>query len=461
MSAATKDSKTQVLLIGVYELGRQPYGLASAAAWIEPLDVTLRCCDTSVQSLDSQAIADADFIGLCIPMHTALRIVMSLLPRVRSLNPHAHICTYGLYAPANAELLLGLGASSVLGGEFESQLAELVGQLREGRRLEAKKVFQPLAKTAQRVAERKYLPPLTSYGHLRTGPNTSRVVGNTLTSRGCKHHCGHCPVAAVYNGKVIIIAQQVVLADIEQQVRAGAEHNTFGDDDFFNAPQHALRIIEALHQRHPSLSYDATIKIEHILQHKAVLPALRETGCRFITCAIESFEDRVLQRLDKGHSRADVFEATRLLREQGIALSPTFIPFTPWTSLSGYAELLQLIAELGWVQRVSSVQLALRLLIPKHSLLLDTKEVRELVQPFDRKAATYPWRHHDPRLDELAASILKITQEATTEQQSRGDTFAQIWKQARSVVTDMPPVKEKLPARALPEYPYLEEPWYC
>ena len=46
----------------------------------------------------------------------------------------------------------------------------------------------------------------------------------------------------------------------------GASHITFGDPDFFNGPTHARRIVEALHERHPAVTYDVTIKVEHLLR---------------------------------------------------------------------------------------------------------------------------------------------------------------------------------------------------
>ena len=55
--------------------------------------------------------------------------------------------------------------------------------------------------------------------------------------------------------------------------------------------------------------------------------------------AVESLDDDVLRRLDKGHTRADFVEAVGLMRDAGLTLSPTFITFTPWTTLAGYREL--------------------------------------------------------------------------------------------------------------------------
>ncbi len=73
---------------------------------------------------------------------------------------------------------------------------------------------------------------------------------------------------------------------------------------------------------------------------------------------------RVLEKLAKGHTRADFVTAVRLMREAGLTLSPTFVTFTPWTTRAGYRELLELLLDLDLVDQVAPIQLAIRLLIP-------------------------------------------------------------------------------------------------
>ena len=60
---------------------------------------------------------------------TRLRLAAQLLARVRRLNPAAHLCFYGLYAPVNEAYLRGAGVQTILGGEFEEGLARLFTHL--------------------------------------------------------------------------------------------------------------------------------------------------------------------------------------------------------------------------------------------------------------------------------------------------------------------------------------------
>jgi radical SAM superfamily enzyme YgiQ (UPF0313 family) len=266
---------------------------------------------------------------------------------VRKLNPKAHLGGYGLYAPLNEKVLRAAGVKTVLGGEFEPGLVDLARRLSAGDQF-VQVTQVSLARQQFLVPDRSGLPALGAYAQLVTGEGTRRV-GYTEASRGCRHLCRHCPVVPVYQGTFRIVQQDVVLEDIRRQVAAGAEHITFGDPDFLNGPGHAMPIVEALHREWPTLSFDATIKVEHLLKHRALLPQLKAAGCLFVTTAVESLDDEVLLKLDKGHTRADFEEALRLMRAAGLPVAPTFIPFTPWTTRAYYAEFLRALAELDLV----------------------------------------------------------------------------------------------------------------
>lgn len=443
----------RVLLVSTYELGHQPFGLASPAAWIAERGHEVACFDLSVECLDDDTVRQADVAAVYLPMHTATRLASKVIEKIRALNPSAHICCYGLYAPLNESYLRSLGAGTILGGEFEPGLVSLLDRLASGSALEPP-LISPLISLDRlqfRTPLRSVLPPLEQYARLRIGAASKRV-GYTEASRGCKHLCRHCPVVPVYNGAFRIVQPEIVLADIRQQVDAGAEHIAFGDPDFFNGPTHALRIVDALHREWPALTYDATIKIEHLLKHRELLPHLRDTGCLFVTSAVESVDDAVLAKLDKGHTRADFAAVAREFQSTGLALSPTFIPFTPWATRASYRDLLQTLLDLDLVDHVSTVQLALRLLIPRGSRLLELNDIQAVVREFDEPALLYRWQHPNPEIDTLASDALRIA----ASHGSRREIFGYLW----NLASDRPlPVGFETQGRA--PVPQLDEPWYC
>src|SRR5258706_7452252 len=119
----------KIVLISTYELGRQPFGLVSPAAWLRARGHSVACLDLSRESLDETEIRVAELVAFYVPMHTATRLAAGLIDRVREMKPGAHICFYGLYAPVNEEYLRGLGVGTILGGEFEEGLANLAARL--------------------------------------------------------------------------------------------------------------------------------------------------------------------------------------------------------------------------------------------------------------------------------------------------------------------------------------------
>lgn len=470
----------RALLISTYELGRQPFGLASPAAWLRHAGWDVGCIDTAVDRVDDVSLRAADFIGVHLPMHTATRLAAPLITRARRLNRTARICGYGLYAPLNEAFLRSLGVDDVLGGEFEEDLISVA------RSIEAAFMADPKGPPHVRrpdpigsgipagpkdapyvgvtaiprlkfiVPDRSGLSPLARYATLQMPDGTRRQVGATEASRGCKHLCRHCPVVPVYDGQFRIVQADVVLADIDALVAAGAGHITFGDPDFFNGPTHAMRIVEALHARHAEVSYDVTIKVEHLLRHRNLLQRLTDTGCAFVTSAVESLDDEVLALLDKGHTRADFVAAVAACRRAGVTLVPTFVTFHPWLTLEGYCDLLNAIEQLDLVDHVSSIQLAIRLLIPEGSRLLGVEEVRPYLGRFDPATLAYRWSHPDARVDLLQRDVARLVSARANE--DRRSVFHQI----RTLAHERAGLPRPLSTPGVGAgVPYMSEPWYC
>ena len=453
------------VLISTYEMGRQPFGLASPAAWLRAGGWDVVCVDVSKERLRDADVKSADVIAFHLPMHTATRLAAPVIAKARALNRSARICAYGLYAPLNGQWLRSIGVDAVFGGEFEEALTQWAGATRQGA---VGRPFQGRQRGPERpapqiprirflVPDRSTLPPLSKYATLQLPDGTTRAVGYTEASRGCKHLCRHCPVVPIYNGQFRIVPPDVVLADVAAQVAGGAGHITFGDPDFFNGPTHAMRIVEGLHAAHPSVSYDVTIKVEHLLRHRALLPRLAETGCAFVTSAIESLDDRVLTIFDKGHTRADFFDAVDVCAAAGVTLIPTFVAFHPWLTPESYCDLLDTIAGLDLVDHVAPIQLAIRLLLPEGSRLLTTPEMRPHVGAFDPKTLTYRWTHPDRAVDALHQEVSTIVGMRLTA--DRRAVFEEVSRLAHDRA-GMPSPSAR-PFRDRATVPYLNEPWYC
>jgi radical SAM superfamily enzyme YgiQ (UPF0313 family) len=410
-------------------------------------------------SIDRFTPAVLDGVGVAavhLPMHTATRLALPVIAAIRQHRPDLPLIAWGLYAPLNRQQLEAVGVTAVLGPEAEADLVAVATAARRGETLPTA-AATTLPRLAFHVPDRTGLPPLDAYAKLQRPDGRLAVVGATEATRGCKHRCRHCPIVPVYDGQFRVVPVEVVLADIRAQVASGAEHITFGDPDFLNGPTHARRLVEALHAEWPAVTYDVTIKVEHLRHHDALLPVLRDTGCAFVTTAVESLDDAVLSRLAKGHSRADVGAVAERCRQVGLTLSPTFIAFTPWTTLEGFARFLDDVDALGLVAHVAPVQWTLRLLVTWQSRLLELDDVRALVGGFDPATLTYPWRHPDPAVDALQREVMRLVGVRATA--ARGVLFAAVQQLADAALGRASRVETPMVARAA--IPYLTEPWYC
>jgi len=447
----------RVLLISTYDLGRQPFGLASPAAWLRAAGVDVDCADTSRVPLEDHEIESASVIAFYLPMHTATRLAAPLIDRARRVNPSARLCAYGLYAPLNAQWLRERGVTEILGPEAE---AELVGLVKAQRPTPEAHSPRPKAESLPRLRfitpDRAGLPALEQYASLRMPDGSRRVMGSTDATRGCKHLCRHCPIVPVYQGQFRVVPLDVVMEDVRAQVAAGAQHISFADPDFLNGPTHARHLVERFHAEWPDVSYDVTIKIEHLLTHANMVPVLRDAGCLFITSAVEAVDDVVLEHLMKGHTRADFVAVAGLCRDAGVTLVPTFVPFTPWTTLAGYVELLDVLDELDLVEQVAPIQLAIRLLVTSGSPLLELSDIRAVVAPFDPASLTWPWIHQDPAVDALQTAVMQLVGSASGA--PRADVFAAISALAREHA-GLPSRPGQI-TRGTP-VPCVSEPWYC
>ena len=437
-----------VLLISCYELGHRPIGLTRPLRALEAAGFVPDAIDIAVEPLDVEKVERARFIGISVPMHTALRLGVHLLDRIRQLKQGTpyKICMYGLYATLNADYLLSHGVDFCIAGTDSTQLVAQVESLAKEEESETQ--------ASDFLAE---LPPLETYAQFEDKDEV-RTVGYTETTHGCKHLCTHCPIPPVYNGKFFAVQRDTVLAEIAEQVVEGATHITFGDPDFLNGPTHGLRILRAMHETFPSLTFDFTTKIEHILKNREHFPEFAQLGCRFVISAVETLNEKVLTILEKHHTRADVAEAIDIVHGAGIALRPTWVPFTPWTTLDDYLDLLQFIDTHGLVYHVDPVQYAVRLLIPPGSYLLNRPETKELSLVLDEASFSYTWAHPDARMDELHKTVNALVENDARAGVDTLKTFYRIWTLAADMRGQSPPTEKKeahLPA------PRLTEAWFC
>ena len=431
----------RVLLISTYEQGHQPLGIAAPAAALIAAGHEVSAIDLAVESVSSErlqaAASDADLIGISTPMHTAARLGIRI---ARQLEQFAErIVFYGLAANSLRDLELGRAIS----GDTDWQLVRLA----DGEAAAHVPVFDRESRLAP---VRSILPPIDQYARYRDSDGDSHLAGYVEATRGCAHRCTHCPLTPIYAGRLRLNGADTVLEDIDQQVAAGAAHITFGDPDFLNAPGLAMDLLRAASRKHEGISFDATIKVEHLIEHQELLAEMSELGVTFITSAFESVDDQLLEILDKGHTASDLDLALELTERAGIAIRPTWLPFTPWTTAEHFLDLLRFVETRQLVDVTPPVQLGLRLLAPADSPLVAPMRAMGSLVEYDVDGLTWNWRHSDTRMDALQAEIASMAE--------RQASFAEI-KEVSCRALDQAP----WPDVAAPHVhrPGLTEDWFC
>jgi radical SAM superfamily enzyme YgiQ (UPF0313 family) len=360
--------------------------------------------------------------------------------------------------------LLNHGADFCIGGECEAPLLALVEALAIGRSTAIDGVIQRgvasqpfLQRLPFAVPSRHALPVLDKYARLEQD-GERRVAGYVEASRGCLHLCTHCPIPPVYGGRFFIIPPEIVLEDVRRQVQAGATHITFGDPDFLNGPGHSIKVVRALHAEFPELTFDFTAKVEHILERRDLFAELGRSGCLFVISAVESLSEAVLAILEKGHTRADVAQALEIVRAAGIALRPTWVAFTPWTTRDDYRDVLTFIEEHGLIDHVDPVQYTIRLLVPPGSYLLDRPALKPHLGALDQASFSYRWAHPDASMDQLQREVSALVEKDTQGGIDPAWTFYRVkaladGRDPATVCPLLPPNRQRAPR--------LSEPWFC
>lgn len=254
-----------------------------------------------------------------------------------------------------------------------------------------------------------------------------------------------------------MVPRDDVLADIDNLVAAGARHITFGDADFLNAPPHSLSVLERAHDAHPGVTFDATIKVEHIIAHADLWSRLAELNLLFVVSAFESVDDATLEILDKGHTVADMARAVEITKDAGIHIRPTWLPFLPWTTPDDVAGIFEFIDAHDLTGSTDPVQMSIKLLVPTGSLLVKHPAMTPHLDHYDTSALTWRWDFADPETAVLHKELETIAANASDCGQEAGATLDEM-RRAVSRVSGRDLRASSEPVVAAPR---LTESWFC
>ena len=438
--------------MSTYELGRQPVHVSSPASAIRGEGHEVEVVDLAVDDFEVNAVDRIDAVAISVPMHTATRLALMAATEIKARRPDLPVALYGLYAGV-PESSAARSIDAAFAGEYEPDLLSWISELSAGGSASAGS--SRTGRSDFHVPDREGLPPLESYARLEFAGAT-RLAAAVEASHGCRHRCRHCPIPAVYDGRMRVVPKDVVLADIDQLVASGAQHITFGDADFLNAPRHSLDLLAAAHSAHPDLTFDATIKVSHIIEQEELWPELADLNMLFVISAFESVDNKTLEILDKGHTVSDMSRASEIVRSAGVYIRPTWLPFLPWTTPADIASIFDFIGQQGLADATDPVQMSIRLLIPRGSLLEAHPAVSQHLTGYDDSALTWRWDFADPDTAVLHKELEAIAANASDCGQEVGVTLEEM-RQAvsRRSGRELDTVAPGEPV------PRLTESWFC
>lgn len=462
----------EVLLVSTYESGFQSLGTTVAAAHLKQAGVPCRLLDLSLVSAPSPAeLQQYGLVGFHVPMYHALPQSFNLAARIRTLDPRPKIFFFGLYAGLFRDEILNKYGDHVFNTNWEDELLQVV--LAEDGGPRPVSIGSPLPVDPARPAysyqrqdrflppAREFLPDLGHYARFLDG-GARLLTGNVETSRGCIHPCTHCPLPPVYGGKVTLIPEDVVLADIDNLVQMGARHLSFIDPDFLNAPRHSLSIVQQMNDRYPFLTYDFTAKITHYRRHAEYVEQLAPLGLRYTLTAMEFNDDNTLERLKKKHSTQDLQWTIDFLRSLGVHVKPTFVFVNPWVTVEEMMNLLAFIEENDLIECVDPVQYKIRLLLFRNSLLLDGTYIDR--SAFGNENDFYTdWKHEDPRIEALYRELVRVVDQHMAAGAAFYDTFQAVRElvasylpagspEARTIAVRSQALREDVPRYDVPNF---------
>ena len=443
----------RVLLVSTYEMGHQPLHVAAPAARLASAGHDVRAIDLSIDRWDPDLATWAEAMAVSVPLHTATRLAVQLVAEVRRHRPDLPTAFYGLYAGMETE------PADIVDARFSGEyLDALSAWVIAGAPRQPPTAVVSLRHERAPAPARHLLPSLDRYAHLAAS-GEERQVGYVEASHGCAHRCRHCPVPVVYDGRIRVVDVDAVLHDIAQLAESGATHITFGDPDFLNGAAHARRVVDAMHARFPTLTFDCTTKVEHVLRHEDLWPEFAAAGCLFVVSAIECMNDDILRRLDKGHTAAEAADAVHVLRRHGIETRPSFLPFTPWSTVEDVLDIADFVVAHDLIGNVDPVQFTIRLLVPTGSLLLDDADLVARLGHYDAEHLTWTWHADDARTDALHAELSALAGAGAAAAAAVGATFLQIYG---AILAAAGEVRDPLVlAGSVEGRPRLTEPWFC
>lgn len=140
---------------------------------------------------------------------------------------------------------------------------------------------------------------------------------NIATTRGCPFKCNWC-AKPIYGNRYNSRSPQKVAEEIESLMKNFEVKNFWMCDDIFGLkPGWVQEFRDIVKSKELKFKYKIQSRVDLLLQEDTVA-ALAESGAETVWVGAESGSQKVLDAMDKGTTIEQIYEATRLLKKNGI-----------------------------------------------------------------------------------------------------------------------------------------------
>lgn len=254
----------------------------------------------------------------------------ALVDRVRAGTAAPIVLGGAGFSLRPATLLRELGADHGVVGEGEWAFRGLVDQLAAGEKPPAL-VHGAAAAGAAPVPLRRGgggneldRLPIPARHLLDPRYNERDGTANVQSKRGCAFACNYCDYPDLEGRKVRLRDPERVADEVAELARAPGVGHVFFVDSVFNVPRsHALAICRALIARGkplPWVCYGSPVSFDDEL-----VAAMAEAGCQGVEIGTDTGSERMMERLNKPFSLADVGRTRELFLKHNVLDCHTFV----------------------------------------------------------------------------------------------------------------------------------------
>jgi radical SAM superfamily enzyme YgiQ (UPF0313 family) len=199
------------------------------------------------------------------------------------------------------------------GGPAAAALARIKGLVwRDGDRVAINADRPLIADLDALPLPRHDLLPLNQY----RAPLVRGPYAFVVTSRGCPAQCRFCIKHVSYGRSVRFRSPENVLAEIEELVGLGVRSIHMYADLFTLNREHVMGICRGILERGLDVRWTCNSRVDFV--DPEMVEAMARSGCWMISWGIESGDERMLRRMNKGITPGQVEQALRWSKEAGI-----------------------------------------------------------------------------------------------------------------------------------------------